>query len=98
MRRAITWVPALASAVAIGLLAPVGALQTAAASTTAPYCGIHWGSLDKSAHSALRAGPVTSIRAGRHECYDRLVFAVAGPATGALIVCVCQQDIPPAVQ
>jgi hypothetical protein len=79
MRRALTWVLALASAVAMGL-APVGAQGIAAASTAAPYCGIYWGSLDKSADPNLGAGPVTNIRAGRHDCYDRLVFGIDGPA------------------
>ena len=61
-------------------LAPVGAQGIAAASTVAPYCGISWGSLDKSADPKLGAGPVTNIRAGRHNCYDRLVFDIDGPA------------------
>lgn len=76
MRRALTWV----LAGAMGMLAPVGAHGIAAASTAAPYCGIYWGSLDKSADPNLGAGPVTNIRAGRHDCYDRLVFDIDGPA------------------
>lgn len=80
MRRALTWVLALASGVAIGLLAPVGTQGIAAASTAVPYCGIYWGSLDKSVDPKLGAGPVTSIRAGQHDCYDRLVFDIEGPA------------------
>jgi hypothetical protein len=76
MRRAFTWVLTLVSAVAMGILAPVG---TQAASVAAPYCGINWGSLNKSAHSNLGAGPVINIRAGRHACFDRLVFDIDGP-------------------
>ena len=50
------------------------------AQAAAPYCGITWGSLAK-------AGPTTSpapgavvgaVRAGRHDCYDRLVLDVHG--------------------
>ena len=80
MRRALAWVLALVSAVGMGLLAPVGAQGIAVASTAAPYCGISWGSLNKSANPNLGAGPVTSIRAGRHDCFDRLVFDIDGPA------------------
>jgi hypothetical protein len=80
MRRALTWVLTLASVVATGLLAPVSTQSIAAASTAAPYCGISWGSLDKSANPKLGAGPVTNIRAGQHDCFDRLVFDIDGPA------------------
>ncbi len=80
MRRALTRVLALAAVVSTGLLAPVGAQSIAAASPAAPYCGIYWGSLDKSADPKLGAGPVTNIRAGRHDCFDRLVFDINGPA------------------
>ena len=77
MRRALGWV----LAVAMGVVAPVGAEGIAvAASTAAPYCGITWGSLDKSADPHLGAGPVTNIRAGRHDCFDRLVLDINGPA------------------
>ncbi len=54
------------------------------ASTTAqaaPYCGIRWGSLAKSS-APLQQGPLTGIRAGRHACYDRLVFDLRGRAPG----------------
>jgi len=79
MRRAFAWVLTLVSAVAMGILAPVGTHGIATASTAAPYCGIHWGSLNKSANPNLGAGPVINIRAGRHGCFDRLVFDIDGP-------------------
>jgi hypothetical protein len=45
-------------------------------------CGITWGSLAKSAPEMTGAA-LTGARAGHHECYDRLVFDVAGhPAAG----------------
>ena len=78
MRRALTWVLALGTVLAMGLLAPAPR-GIAAASTAAPYCGISWGSLDKSADPNLGAGPVTSVRGGRHDCFDRLVFDIDGP-------------------
>jgi hypothetical protein len=65
--------------VAMASAAPAGGAQQAAA---APYCGITWGSLAKSANP--RTVPqLTNIRAGRHACYDRLVFDVRrGNVTG----------------
>lgn len=78
-----------AMAVAAGL-APVAVVTTASAAETttaaaarAPYCGITWGSLAKSARQTTTTAPaLTNIRAGRHGCYDRLVFDVRGNITG----------------
>jgi hypothetical protein len=70
------FVLAAATLAAVGVLAPspsVGAAE--------PYCGITWGSLDKSA-SGASAALVTNLRAGRHECWDRLVFDLGPPAAG----------------
>jgi hypothetical protein len=60
-----------------GLVAP--------ASAAAPYCGITWGSQLKEANGP--AGPdaptLTGVRAGHHDCFDRVVVAVAGsPGAG----------------
>jgi hypothetical protein len=63
------------------LTALVVAVVPAAASATPAYCGITWGSLAKSA-SPTSTGELTGIRAGRHDCYDRLVFDVRGPVDG----------------
>lgn len=62
----------VAATVLVGV--PAGASPTAA-----PYCGIVWGSGPKSV-SQGSLGQLTNIRAGRHECYDRLVFDVRGNA------------------
>jgi hypothetical protein len=54
---------------------------TAPAQAAAPYCGITWGSLAKSAGHNDPGGPgdqVTAVRAGRHTCYDRLVIDIGG--------------------
>jgi hypothetical protein len=51
------------------------------ASALAPYCGITWGSLPKTTNPTTLA-QLTNIRAGRHDCYDRLVFDVSGNVTG----------------
>jgi hypothetical protein len=47
-----------------------------------PYCGITWGSLAKSTPQMTGAA-LTGVRAGHHDCYDRLVVDRAGhPAAG----------------
>lgn len=61
-----------------------GTVPAAAASTTAsaaPYCGITWGSLEKS-RPTLVQGPMTNVRSGRHACFDRLVVDLKGSAPG----------------
>lgn len=69
---------ALAVTVTAGML-PVAAASTSA--VAAPYCGITWGSLAKTA-TPMVTGPVSGIRAGRHACFDRLVIDVTGKAPG----------------
>ncbi|RLP94515.1 hypothetical protein EAD89_03990 [Micromonospora sp. BL4] len=68
-----------------GLVAGAGngaaASTTTAAATTSPYCGITWGSGEKSA-GALSSAPLVDVRTGRHDCYDRVVFEFAGPVDG----------------
>ncbi|HEX6597111.1 MAG TPA: hypothetical protein VF045_09260, partial [Acidimicrobiales bacterium] len=57
----------------------LGSVPTASA---APYCGITWGSLTKTVLSGTEA-PITDVRTGRHDCWDRLVIDVGGtPAPG----------------
>lgn len=53
---------------------------TAAASAKAAACATAWGSGDKAVQPAEHR-PLKNIRAGQHECYDRLVFDVKGGAT-----------------
>jgi hypothetical protein len=53
----------------LGLIAPTGA-------SAAPFCGITWGSLDKS--SLDGPGFLDDVRAGEHACFDRLVLDVYG--------------------
>jgi hypothetical protein len=66
MRR--LFVLAAATVAAVGILVPAPSVGAAE-----PYCGITWGSLDKTA-SGTSTSLVTNLRAGRHECWDRLVF------------------------
>ncbi|WP_067474858.1 AMIN-like domain-containing (lipo)protein [Nocardia amamiensis] len=49
--------------------------------SAAPDCTATWGSLPKTSQTRSVA-TLTGVRAGRHECFDRLVFDIAGPVTG----------------
>ncbi|WP_336087679.1 AMIN-like domain-containing (lipo)protein [Nocardia sp. SSK8] len=62
-------------------LAVGASLWTAPAAATPSYCGLTWGSLDKSAPSYARA-TVSAVRAGRHDCFDRMVVDLNGPVAG----------------
>jgi hypothetical protein len=57
----------------LGFILPAGA-------STAPYCGITWGSLPKvsSGNQPVTGAQLTDVRAGRHDCYDRLVLDIRG--------------------
>ena len=58
----------------------VGVLPASANAAT-PYCGITWGSLDKAA-DPYSLKQLTDVRTGRHDCYDRMVLDMNGPAAG----------------
>ncbi|GAB2693127.1 AMIN-like domain-containing (lipo)protein [Thalassiella azotivora] len=74
MRRLLLTVAAI-----LGLVVPMAVTATSA--TAAPYCGIRWGSLPKTA--PLGSGdPLFDVRTGRHPCFDRLVLDVAGDVRG----------------
>jgi hypothetical protein len=60
--------------VACATPAPVSAAE-------APYCGITWGSGDKTA-GPLSSAPLLTVETGRHECWDRMVFEFDGAAQG----------------
>jgi hypothetical protein len=62
-------VVAAVAAVLVGLVTPAAA--------AAPYCGITWGSLPK-VSTAADTEVLTDVRAGRHDCYDRLVIDLTG--------------------
>jgi opacity protein-like surface antigen len=62
---------ALAPAVSAGTAATANRAANQTASQAA-YCGITWGSLAKQ-DRALTTAPITNLRAGRHQCFDRLV-------------------------
>ena len=68
---------------ALALVVPAGA------AARAPYCGIRWGSLAKH-DAAFTTSPVTDVRSGRHDCFDRLVVDLGGPVGGYSVRYVSQ--------
>jgi hypothetical protein len=72
----------LVATLALTLIGAAGVTAGAAsAAASAPFCGITWGSLPR-ANGDLGTSPLLDVRTGRHDCYDRVVFDFAGPATG----------------
>lgn len=61
------------------MLTLTGLFAPSASATAAPYCGITWGSLEKVGPSyAHTTATINNVRAGRHDCYDRLVVDMGG--------------------
>jgi hypothetical protein len=65
--------------VAVSALGALGVIAPAQAGA-GPYCEISWGSEAKSADQGDRE-MVFDVRAGRHDCFDRLVVDVGGEDT-----------------
>lgn len=65
----------------LATFASCAALWTIPAAATPSYCGLTWGSLDKSSPKYSTA-TVADVRSGRHECFDRLVIDLSGQPTG----------------
>jgi hypothetical protein len=63
------------------LVAFVGVVLPASTASADPYCGITWGSGAKTTWPTETAHMV-GLRAGQHDCYDRLVFDFDGPVDG----------------
>lgn len=76
-RHLLTVVLALA-AVALPVTAAAAPAPVPAAATR---CATAWGSTGEWAEAMGRA-PLVAVRTGRHDCFDRVVFALAGPAAG----------------
>ncbi|MGW7351403.1 AMIN-like domain-containing (lipo)protein [Streptomyces sp. NPDC054784] len=75
----------LAAAPGAGAAARTTAPTTATtAATAAASCAAAWGSLPK-AGGDDGSRPLTNVRTGRHDCYDRMVLDIRGdlPATAA---------------
>jgi hypothetical protein len=79
---AVATVVASALALEVGVAGPAGAAPAVAAAEPAPpACTVTWGSLPRLDRAAW-SEHLTNVRAGRHDCYDRLVIDVAGSAPG----------------
>lgn len=61
----------------------LGASGVAATSSQQPYCGIWWGSLPKKdLVYTYTTATIKNLRAGRHQCFDRLVVDLGPPGAG----------------
>jgi hypothetical protein len=69
----LTLAAAVVTTLGAALVGPRAAGQAAAATS----CGVRWGSLEKQAGRNATA-PLSGAAAGRHACYDRLVFTLSG--------------------
>lgn len=76
MRRIRT--TALSVGVALVAMASLVLVSPASPAGAAPYCGINWGSLAKQ-DPTLSQAQIFNLRAGRHQCYDRLVVDLRFP-------------------
>ena len=76
LRRPATIVAGLAV-----MLATLGVGTVGTAHAAKPYCGIKWGSLSKTGGVASEHA-LGAVRTGRHDCFDRVVFDLRGPANG----------------
>ncbi|MER5514553.1 hypothetical protein [Streptomyces sp. NPDC002763] len=73
-----------------GLLA--GTVPAVAAPAAAVDCAVTWGSLDKTGDSVV-SRRLVDVRAGQHECYDRLVFDAQGTAADPIGYSVRYVDV-----
>ena len=75
MKKLLFWLTALLAAVGLGIIAP------GPASATTSYCGLAWGSQEKTAPEMSTAS-VTNVRTGKQYCFDRMVVDINGPVKG----------------
>jgi len=94
-RKFLRTATAMAALAGIGLagpsLASASSVNSVIVTATAPYCGIHWGSMPQTRSASgvpdwftqpADGSAVDNVRAGRHDCYDRLVIDVLGSRPG----------------
>jgi len=65
----------------LALATAIAAFVLPATAQASPYCGITWGSLAKQSGNSAPSfvgSELAGVRAGQHDCYDRLVFDVTG--------------------
>jgi hypothetical protein len=78
-----------AAVLVVGLMSTFGAVSAASTADAAPYCGIVWGSLEKS-NSQMSPAAISNVRAGRNDCFDRMVVDIAGPVAGYHVAYVAE--------
>lgn len=66
------------AAVTLTVTAAAGTAVVVPTAAQAAGCSVRWGSTAK-ATTAVGGGTLTGLRAGRHECFDRLVFDGGSP-------------------
>jgi hypothetical protein len=66
----------------VAVIAAMSTMVAPTAAQAAPYCGIYWGSTGKEGSSVTSVGPLINVRAGQHDCFDRLVIDFDGGAGG----------------
>ncbi len=71
-----------AMALAVPTAAQASTGSSLAAASASAYCGQYWGSLPEASDAGLSYGVLTSVRTGRHDCFDRMVIDVDGPVGG----------------
>ncbi|MFD9391665.1 hypothetical protein ACFWBB_13315 [Streptomyces sp. NPDC060000] len=81
VRTRTVWAAAALLTVTLGMAAVPANAVPATTARAAAACPTGWGSLGKT-YSAGTATPLTNVRTGRHDCYDRFVVDVPG-ASGA---------------
>jgi hypothetical protein len=89
LKRLLILLAALTAATTVSVAPAQAVIHAAQAGGSAPFCGIYWGSLARS-HASSAVAPLTNLRAGRHDCYDRLVFDIRGRADGYRVAYVPQ--------
>lgn len=90
--RRLSWIGMLV--VFLGLLGTLG-LTAASPAAAAPFCGIVWGSMPRSG-DGVGADDVLAVRAGQHQCYDRLVIDLAGGTSSYSVEYVTSGILDPA--
>jgi hypothetical protein len=68
-------------AVALAVSTAIGVAPHAVGGAGDGSCAVVWGSLAK-VDANMSTAHLVNIRAGRHECFDRIVFDIDGPAGG----------------
>ncbi|MDX2682751.1 AMIN-like domain-containing (lipo)protein [Streptomyces sp. NY05-11A] len=92
VRSRTIWATAALLTATLGVAAVPAEAAPAGVARTAAACPTGWGSLDKTFVTST-ATPVTNVRTGAHDCYDRFVIDVPGAGSDALGFSVGYVDV-----